>query len=113
MKSTILNAVLAVSLLTTAGYAMAATRTIRAEVNGMVCAFCAVGIEKRLKALDATKAVYINLERKVVAVELKDGKTLTTAQVVHEIKEAGYDVRKIAESEQSLADIKAAAKGRK
>ena len=49
-----------------------ATQSLKAQVNGMVCAFCAQGIEKKLRALNQTKDVYVNLKNKVVAVELKD-----------------------------------------
>lgn len=90
-----------------AGAVSANPRVIRAEVNGMVCAFCAVGIEKRLKALDATREVYVNLGRKVVAVELKDGAAVPLDRIAHEIREAGYDVRSIAETPLTLKEIRA------
>ena len=37
------------------------------EVNGMVCAFCAQGIEASLKGLPATEDVYINLDKHIIA----------------------------------------------
>lgn len=52
------------------------TQTIKANVNGMVCAFCAQGIEKKMRVLSQTKDVYVNLKQRVVAVELKEGQTL-------------------------------------
>ena len=58
-----------------------ATQSLKAQVNGMVCAFCAQGIEKKLRALGQTKDVYVNLKQKVVAVEIKDGQSLS-----HDIK---------------------------
>jgi copper chaperone CopZ len=84
-----------------------AARSIKADVNGLVCAFCAASIEKRLKALDATKAVYVDLSKKIVAVELKDGKDLTPEQVAAEITDSGYDVVSIGRSELSLDEIRA------
>ena len=86
--------------------ALAAT-SVKATVHGMVCAFCAQGIEKRLLALPATKAVFVDLKQKVVAVEAKEGQTLDPKTVSHEITEAGYDVVKVETVEQSVADIKA------
>ena len=53
-----------------------ATTSVKATVNGMVCAFCAQGIEKRISQMPATKAVFVDLKRKVVVVEAKDGQTL-------------------------------------
>jgi copper chaperone CopZ len=84
-----------------------AARSIKVDVNGMVCSFCAAAIEKRLKSLSATKSVYVNLSKKIVAVELKDGQDLELDKVSEEIKDAGYDVVKIVRSEQTLEQIRA------
>ena len=45
----------------------AATQKI--EVNGMVCAFCAQGIEKSLSKIETTKDVYVNLDEGFVILE--------------------------------------------
>jgi mercuric ion binding protein len=87
-----------------------AARSIKANVNGLVCSFCAAAIEKRLKALTEVKSVYVDLTRKVVAVELKDGKDITPEKIAEEIKDSGYDVVTIARSEQTIQQIKAEAK---
>ena len=50
-----------------------AANTVKATVNGMVCAFCAQGIEKTISRMDTTKAVFVDLKAKVVLVEAKDG----------------------------------------
>jgi copper chaperone CopZ len=83
-----------------------AARSIKVDVNGMVCSFCAAAIEKRLKALSATKAVYVDLSKKIVALELKDGEDVALEKVTEEIKDAGYDVVKIIRSEQTLDEIR-------
>jgi copper chaperone CopZ len=90
-----------------------AATSVKASVNGMVCAFCAQGIEKRLSKLPATKAVFVDLKQKVVAVEAKDGQTLDAKVITAEITEAGYDVTRLETVEQSVAEIKAAVKARK
>jgi copper chaperone CopZ len=90
-----------------------ADNSIKATVNGMVCAFCAQGIEKRLGKLDATQEVFVDLKKKVVAVSAKPGQALDIKQVSAEIVEAGYEVLKIEAVEQSLAQIRAEAKARK
>jgi mercuric ion binding protein len=84
-----------------------AARSIRANVNGLVCSFCAAAIEKRLKALGEVKSVYVDLTRKIVAVELRDGRDLTPERMAAEIKDSGYDVVTIVRSEQTLQQIKA------
>jgi mercuric ion binding protein len=84
-----------------------ATQTIKANVNGMVCAFCAQGIEKKLRALSQTQDVYVNLKQRVVAVELKEGEIISPDTVKKVIKDAGYDVSSIEMSEHPVAHIKA------
>jgi copper chaperone CopZ len=98
---------LATTLALAAQTAFAVT-SVKATVNGMVCAFCAQGIEKRLSALPATKTVYVDLKNKVVAVEVKDGQTLDGKLVTAEIVEAGYDVVKLETVQRSVAEIKTA-----
>lgn len=66
----------------------------KVTVNGMVCAFCAQGIEKTISKMPQTKAVYVNLEKKIVAVEPKDGQKLDMAKIKAGIVDAGYDVVK-------------------
>lgn len=90
-----------------AGSAHAAVQTIKAEVNGMVCAFCAQGIEKNLRALPQTKEVYVNLKHKIVAVELKDNQVLSLDTVKKVVKDAGYDVTRIETVNQTAKNIKA------
>lgn len=82
----------------------AATQKI--EVLGMVCAYCAQGIEKSLKSLSEVNDVYINLEKFFVLVESKndfgiDEKTLKTI-----IVDAGYTVQKIENLGETIKDVR-------
>jgi copper chaperone CopZ len=82
----------------------AATQKI--EVLGMVCAYCAQGIEKSLKSLSEVNDVYINLEKFFVLVESKndlgiDEKTLKTI-----IVDAGYTVQKIENLSETIKDVR-------
>ncbi len=90
-----------------------AANSIKVNVNGMVCAFCAQGIEKRLMKLPASREVFVDLKKRVVAIEAKEGQTLDAKQVAAEIVEAGYDVTKIETVSQSVADIRAETKAKK
>jgi mercuric ion binding protein len=96
-------AVIALTLISQSAFAT----TIKAEVKGMVCAFCAQGIEKKLKALDQTQGVFVDLKKRVVAVELKDQQTLATEDFTKIINDAGYEVGKVELVEQPLSAIKA------
>jgi mercuric ion binding protein len=104
MKSILSALILAASL--SAG-AVHAVQTVKAEVNGMVCAFCAQGIEKKARSLTQTRDVYVNLKQKVVAIELKEGQTLSHDSVRDLVKEAGYEVSKIETVGDSVKDIRA------
>jgi mercuric ion binding protein len=104
MKKLLLTTILMSALLANVAFA---AQTIKANVNGMVCAFCAQGIEKKMRALSQTKDVYVNLKQRIVAVELKDGQTLSNDTIKDLIKDAGYDVTTIEISEHPVAHIKA------
>ena len=68
-------------------------QNITATVNGMVCAFCAQGIEKKLKAMAETQSVKVDLKSKFVSVTAKPGQQLDPAKVKQVIVDAGYEVR--------------------
>jgi len=84
-----------------------ATQTITAQVNGMVCAFCAQGIEKKARALPQTQDVYVNLKKKIVAVQIKEGETLDAKTITTLVKDAGYDVTEINVVDETTASIRA------
>lgn len=102
----IIALVLTISLSFFASTAFAVT-SIRAEVKGMVCAFCAKGISKKLNALSQSKEVFVDLKNRIVAVEFKDQQTLALDDFNKIIQDAGYDVAKAEFVEKSVADIKA------
>jgi len=88
----------------------AQAKTIKMEVNGLVCAFCAQGIEKKLRAMAPTKDVYVSLEKRLVAVALKDGQDIPDATLRESLKDSGYDVVQVARTEDSLDAVRKAAK---
>jgi copper chaperone CopZ len=70
----------------------ARAETILASVNGMVCAFCATGIEKTLEKQPAVEKVEMDLEKQLVTVSTKEGGTLDDATITRLIEGAGYTV---------------------
>lgn len=80
--------------------------TIQMRVNGLVCAFCAQGIEKKLRKIPATADVYVSLEQKVVAVALKDGQDIPDATLVKALTDAGYSVVDIQRSDATLDAVR-------
>jgi len=99
LKTLVFSALLAAS-------GIAGARTIEMDVNGLVCAFCAQGIEKALKAMPATQAVYVSLEHRIVAVQLKDGTDIDDARLRKAITDAGYSVVQIRRSDRTLDAIR-------
>ena len=81
-------------------------KTIEMDVNGLVCAFCAQGIEKTLKGFPATEHVFVSLEHRIVAVELKDGQDIDDATLRKAITDAGYTVVAINRTGESLDAIR-------
>jgi copper chaperone CopZ len=95
---------LAAALLAIASNGIAAT--IEMTVNGLVCAFCAQGIEKKLKKFPATAEVVVSLEHRLVAVSLKDGQDIPDADLRKALTDAGYTVKAISRSETPIAEVR-------
>lgn len=91
MKKQIATIALVLTML--AGPAFA--ETIHVGVDGMVCAFCAKGIEKSFKSQPETEKVDVSLEDKLVTVVTKKDTTIKDEKVKEIIKDAGYDVTTI------------------
>ena len=79
-------------------FALAATvsaETIRTTVNGMVCAFCATGIEKTFRKQPEVQSVKVSLADKSVIIQTKPGKTLSDAKIKEIVTYSGYTMGKI------------------
>jgi len=80
--------------------------TIEMNVNGLVCAFCAQGIEKQLRKFPATADVIVSLEQKLVAVALKGGQDIPDTELRRALTNAGYTVKAIQRTETPLAELR-------
>ena len=81
--------------------------TQKIEVLGMVCAFCAQGIEKSFGSDENVKDVFVSLENYFVAIETKDGQSIDEKLIRTIITDAGYDVQKIEVVSDSVSEIRA------
>jgi copper chaperone CopZ len=88
------------------GSAFAEAETIEMNVNGLVCAFCAQGIEKQLRKFSATADVVVSLEQKLVAVGLKDGQDIPDIELRRALTNAGYTVKAIQRTETPIAELR-------
>jgi len=80
--------------------------TQKIEVLGMVCAFCAQGIEKSFGSVAHVKDIFVSLENYFVAIESKDGKSIDEKLIRTIITDAGYDVQKIEVVSDSVSVIR-------
>lgn len=81
--------------------------TIEMTVNGLVCGFCAQGIEKTLRKNAATEDVLVNLEHRLVAIATKPGADIPDEVLRKALKDAGYDVKAIVRTERAMDTIRA------
>jgi mercuric ion binding protein len=75
--------------------AAVSAETIRTTVNGMVCAFCATGIEKTFRKQSEVESVKVDLKEKLVTIKTKPWKTLSDAKVKEIVTYSGYTLGKI------------------
>lgn len=80
--------------------------TIEMDVNGLVCAFCAQGIEKKLRAFEATDDLVVSLERRLVAVSTRPGQDIGDDVLRTALTDAGYTVKAIRRSDEPLSAVR-------
>jgi mercuric ion binding protein len=90
MRKTLLIFIILVGL---SGSAWA--ETITTTVNGMVCAFCATGIEKTFRKQPEVATVKVDLPKKRVVITTKPGKTLSDAKIKEVVTYSGYKMGEI------------------
>ena len=102
-----------VTILSATSSASAAQQTIQVELDGLVCAFCAQGVEKKMKAQTATDKVFVSLNKKVTLVALKEGQDIPDETIRAEITNAGYVVKAISRTSESFDQLRAKIKASK
>ena len=86
---------------------IASAKTIEMDVNGLVCAFCAQGIEKKLRTFSATDDVVVSLEQRLVAVAVKPGQDIGDDELRKALTDAGYTVKAIRRVDESIDEVRA------
>lgn len=77
---------------------MAFAEKIDVTVNGLVCSFCAVAIEKTFKKKNVEN-IDVNLSERYVRFELDKSNQLSDLEITKIINDAGYDVVEVNRSE--------------
>lgn len=70
----------------------ASGESLIANVNGLVCDFCAQSIRKIVGKDDAVQKVQVDLSKGQVRIDLKPGKTLDDAAIDKLIRKSGYSL---------------------
>jgi len=73
----------------------ASAETIKASVNGLVCSFCATGIEKTFNTHPAVEKVQVDLDNKLVTIDTKPDQEMDDAVVTKLITDSGFSVTSI------------------
>ena len=69
--------------------------TVRLKVNGMVCPFCAYGLEKRLGEIASVDAVLIRISDGLVQIRTKEDQELTDEVLADVVKKSGFSLIEI------------------
>lgn len=72
-----------------------APRAWVADVEGMVCDFCAQGLLKALGKKDSVAEVEVSLEESTLTVHLKEDQQMSKEQLIKIIKDNGFTVGKV------------------
>lgn len=71
---------------------------IHITVKGMVCSFCAQGIEKNFKKHKAIDSIKVDLEKNFVHLKLKPNENILDFEIQKSITDSGFSVEKIERS---------------
>jgi len=74
---------------------------IQVGIKGMVCAFCATGLRKKLGAEKGVRKVDVSLESRKVTLAVDRDASLSDARIHELVKDAGYDVVSVERSPRS------------
>lgn len=94
-KIILIQVILSFLLFLTAAAGQAQMRTLTVSVYGLQCPFCAYGLEKSLKKIEAVKTIKINLEKGLVTLSIKKGRSINISRVRTAIKNSGFTPKKI------------------
>lgn len=68
---------------------------VTAEVNGMVCDFCATAMTRTFGRRDEVAAIHVDLDTKRVQLVIKAGETLTDETIRDLVTRSGYETTAI------------------
>ncbi len=75
---------------------------ISVGLNGLVCDFCTLALNKTFKKQAAVAGTYVDLDTKTLSIALADGAALDNEEIVTLVKKAGYTTTKITRKDGSV-----------
>ena len=69
--------------------------SVRLKVDGMVCPFCAYGLEKRLKEIKSIDEVLIRVSDGLIQIRTKEDQELTDEALREAVKKSGFSLTEI------------------
>ena len=87
------------TILLLVGFLYGQTDTLTFKVNGLVCSFCAHGLNKGIGGLSFTdeKSVFVDIQNQIVKVALNENYKVIPhlKETIKLIRETGYEVDKV------------------
>jgi len=105
MNNNIKWALLAGVLLLAAPSLLSAKQKIVVRVNGISCAFCAYGLEKKLSELEGVEKVEINLKNGTAVLTVKEDKTITDETIKKTVKDSGFTPKEISREQSTQKEV--------
>ncbi len=91
----LMNKIIFAALIALSTSSAFAAEKIDVAVKGLVCGFCAQGIEKTFNAMPAVENVKVSLKEKHVMIGTRTGATLPDTEITKALEAAGFTVLKI------------------
>lgn len=79
---------------------------IKIGVNGMACPFCAYGLEKKIKNIEGSGELYVDINEGYVTFTVPADNKPTKEKLQKIVKEAGFEAREIEFSLEAFNKIK-------
>ena len=74
---------------------------ISVGLNGLVCDFCSIALNKTFKKRDEVRGTYVDLDSKILSISLNQGASLANKDILKLVKKAGYTTTKISRKDGS------------
>lgn len=65
---------------------------VEVKVKGMVCSFCANGVEKKFSKREEVEKIDVDLDNKLVTIIFKEGKSIDDDTISKLVTESGFNV---------------------